>query len=167
LAVADSIRELREIDLPLDEVRVVLADSARLAEVLDVHEARLRERAAESERALALLRKLREKEEPMPISVEIREVPPQRAVCVEIRSALDRIGPDCEQAFGRVMGALGGAGVAPTGPGLIGYPEEDFDPESFLAFVGVPVAADMPGESGLEMVDFAGGRAAVGTLVGP
>jgi effector-binding domain-containing protein len=25
----------------------------------------------------------------------------------------------------------------------------------------------MPGESGLEMVDFAGGRAAVGTLVGP
>jgi DNA-binding transcriptional MerR regulator len=167
LAVADTIRELREIDLPLDEVRVVLADPAQLDELLDGQEARLRERVAESERALALLQKLREKEEPMPISVEIRELPAQRAACVEMRSALDRIGPDCEQAFGRLMGTLGPAGVAPTGPCLIGYPEEDFDPESFLAFVGVPVAVDLPGESGLKMVDFAGGRAAVGTLVGP
>ncbi len=167
LAAADSIRELREIDLPLDEVRLALADPARLNELLDGQEARLRERAAESERALALLCKLREREEPMPISVEIRELPAQRAACVEMRSALDRIGPDCEQAFGRVMGTLGAAGVVPTGPCVIGYPEEDFDPESFRAFVGVPVAADMPDESGLKMVDFSGGRAAVGTLVGP
>jgi len=168
LAVADTIRELRAIDLPLDEVRVVLADLARLGEVLDLQEARLRERAAESERALALLRKLREKkEEIVPISVAIREVPAQRAACVEIRSALDRIGPDCEQAFGRLFGALGQAGVAPTGPGLIGYPEEDFDPESFVAVVGVPVASELPLESGLKMVDFAAGKAAVGTLIGP
>jgi len=166
LAVADSIRELREIDLPLDEVRVVLADPARLDELLDLQEARLLERAAESKRALALLRKLREKEEPMPISVEIRELPAQRAACVEMHTALDRIGPDCEQAFGRLVGALGPAGIALTGPSLMGYPEEDFDPESFLAFFGLPVAGDLPLESGLKMVDFAGGKAAVGTLVG-
>jgi len=167
LSVADSIRELREIDLPLDEVRLILADPGKRGQLLDLHEARLRERVVESERALALLRKLREKEEVVPISVEIREVPAQKAACVEIRSALDRIGPDCEQAFGKLMGTLGPAGVAPIGPGLIGYPEEDFDPESFVALVGIPVAASLPAESGLKMVDFAGGRAAVGTLIGP
>jgi len=144
----------------------VLADPARLDELLDLQEARLLERAAESKRALALLRKLREKEEPMPISVEIRELPAQRAACVEMHTALDRIGPDCEQAFGRLMGALGPAGIALTGASLMGYPEEDFDPESFLAFFGLPVAGDLPLESGLKMVDFAGGKAAVGTLVG-
>jgi DNA-binding transcriptional MerR regulator len=167
LAAADSIRKLREIGLPLDEVRMALADPARIDELLERQEARLRERTAESERALALLRKLREKkEEPMPVSVEIRDVPAQRAACVEMRTALDRIGPDCEQAFGRLMGVLGPAGVAPTGPELIGYPEEDFDPESFLALAGLPVASDLPVESGLKMVDYAGGRAAVGTLIG-
>lgn len=167
LAVADSIRDLREIDLPLDEVRVVLADPARLDELLDRQEARLRERAAESERALALLHKLRKKEEPLSISVEIREVPAQRVACVEMRSALDRIGPDCEQAYGRVMGVLGPAGIAPAGPCLVAYPEENFDPESFVALIGTPIAVDLPGESGLEIVDIAGGRAAVGTLSGP
>lgn len=167
LAAADRIRELREIDLPLDEVRVVLADPARLDELLDGQEARLRGRAAESERALTLLHKLREKkEEPMPVSVEIREVPALRAACVEMHTALDRIGPDCQQAFGQLMGVLGPAGVAPIGPELIGYPEMDFDPESFLALAGFPVASDLPIESGVKMVDLAGGRAAVGTLIG-
>jgi DNA-binding transcriptional MerR regulator len=168
LVVADSIRELREIDLPLDEVALALADPARLDELLDRQEARLRERVVESERVIALLRHLREKKEkPMPVPVELRDVPAQRAACVEMHTALDRIGPDCEQAFGQLMGALGTAAVAPTGPSLIGYPEEEFDPEAFLAFVGLPVAGDLPAESGLKMVDFEGGRAAVGTLVGP
>ncbi|HEY5159848.1 MAG TPA: MerR family transcriptional regulator [Gaiellaceae bacterium] len=168
LVAADSIRELRSIDLPLDEVALVLADPARLDELLDRQEARLRERAAESERALALLHKLREKKEkPMPVSVELRDLPAQRAACVEMHTALDRIGPDCQKAFGRLMGALGAAAVSPTGPSLIGYPEEEFDPEAFLAFIGFPVASDLPAESGLKMVDFAGGKAAVGTVVGP
>jgi len=167
LTAADSIRGLREIDMPLDEVALALADPTRLDELLDRQEARLRERVAESEQALALLRRLREKkEEPMPISVELRDVPAERAACVEMHTALDRIGPDCEQAIGRLMGVLGVAAQAPTGPSLIGYPEEEFDPEGFVAFVGVPVAADLPEKSGLKMVDFAGGRAAVGTVVG-
>jgi len=168
LTSADSIRELREIDLPLDEVALVVADPARLDELLDRQETRLRERVAESEQALALLRRLREKKEkPMPVSVEIREVPTQRGACVEMHTALDRIGHDCEQAYGRVMGVLCPANIAPTGPCLIAYPDEDFDPESFLAFVGLPLTGDLPTGSGLKMVDIAGGKVAVGTLVGP
>jgi DNA-binding transcriptional MerR regulator len=168
LTRADSIRELREIDLPLEEVALVVADPARLDELLDRQEARLRERVAESEQALALLRQLREKKEkPMPVPIEIREVPAQRAACVEAHTALDRVGPDCEQAYGRVMGVLGPAGIAPAGPCLVAYPEENFDPESFVALIGTPIAVDLPGESGLEIVDIVGGRAAVGTLNGP
>ncbi|MGD0166359.1 MAG: MerR family transcriptional regulator [Gaiellaceae bacterium] len=167
MAAADTIRELREVDLPLDEVRQALLDPTRLDELLDRHEARLRERVAESEQALALLRKLREKkEEPVTLSIELREVPELRAACVEMHTALDRIGPDCGQAIGRLMTAFGSAGVAPIGPNLIGYPEEDFDPESFVALIGFPVASDLPVESGLKMVDFSGGKAAVGMLIG-
>lgn len=102
----------------------------------------------------------------MSVDVEIREVPAQRAVCVEVHTALDRIGPDCQQAYGRIMGALGAAGITPAGPCLVAYPGEGFDPEAFIALIGTPIAVDLPGESGLKMVDIAGGRAAVGTLVG-
>jgi DNA-binding transcriptional MerR regulator len=167
MAAADTIRELREVDLPLDEVRQALLDPACLDGLLDGHEIRLRARVAESEQALALLHKLREKkEEPVTVSIELREVPALRAACVEIHTALDRIGPDCQKAFGRLMPELGAAGIAPAGPSVIGYPEEDFDPESFLALVGFPVASDLPAESELKMADFAGGKAAVGTLMG-
>jgi len=167
--VANQIRELREVDLPLDEVKQVLTDPVSLDELLDRHEARLIERLTESEQTLALLRQMREKKEEklVPVSVEVRELPVLRAACVEIHSALDRIGPDCQKAFGRLMGELGAAGLTPSGPCVMGYPDEDFDPESFLALVGIQVDGDLPAQSFLKVAEFPGGKAAVGTLVGP
>jgi DNA-binding transcriptional MerR regulator len=168
LADAELIRKLRAVDLPLDEVRTALADPVRLDELLDRHEVRLRERATESERMLALLQELREqKEEPVTLSIELREVPVLRAACVEIHTALDRIGSDCGQAYERLAKSLGEMGIAPAGPALIGYPDEDFDPEAFHALIAFPVSGDPPADSGITMFDFAGGKAVVGTLTGP
>lgn len=168
MAIANQIRRLREIDLPLDEVGQALSDPAAVEGLLTRHELRLLERAAESERALSLLRRLREeKEKPVPITFELRDLPAVSAACVEMRTAYDTIGADCEKAFGRLMTELRAAGVEPSGPCVIGYPEEPDANGSFMALVGVQIAGDLPPGSVLKAVDLPGGRAAFGTLTGP
>jgi DNA-binding transcriptional MerR regulator len=167
LRVANRIRSLRELDLPLDEVERVIAGWGSLGEVLSGHESRLRERVAASERALALLQQLSEEEEKMDLAIEVREVPALRTACVEVNTSVDRVGADVGPAYQRLFEELGAAGIAPAGPGLIGYPEEDFDPEAFRALVAYPIEGDLPAGSVAKMVDFPGGRAAVATVVGP
>ena len=167
LSSAGLIRKLRRIDLPLNEVQLVLDDHDSLQQVLDRHEARLRERVTESEQALTLLHQLRKEEEHVPLTIELREVPVLRAACMEIHTAVDRIGADCGQTHGRLVEQLGAVGVAPVGPALIGYPDDDFDPESFRALIGFPIDHDPPAEAGIEIIDFPGGKAAVATLAGP
>ena len=166
VGIGNLVRRLREIDLPLEFVREILIDPVRLDNLLDRHEEVLRGRVSDLERALALLQCLRGKEEPVPIQIELREVPVVRAACIKVHTALDRIGPDCVQTYGRLTQLLDSAGIPSAGPCVIGYPEEDFDPESFLAVIGIPVGSDPSLEPGLEMVNFTGGKAAVGTYVG-
>jgi DNA-binding transcriptional MerR regulator len=171
LPAAELICSLRKTDMPLDEVKRALGGPESLDELLDRHEARLRERMAESREALALLRKLREekKEETMVTltSAEIREVPVLHTACIEIQTGIDRIGMDVGPAYGRLFEALSAAGMKPAGPGLIGYPEEDFDPESFRALIAFPVEEDVSGVAGVEAMDFPGGKAVVGLCKGP
>jgi DNA-binding transcriptional MerR regulator/predicted transcriptional regulator YdeE len=170
LPTAELISSLREVDMPLDEIKRALAEPCLLGGLLDRHEVRLRERIEECERALALLPKLREKKEKELVtllSTEVREVPVLHTACVEIHTGVDRIGNDVGPVCGRLFEALKAAGLSPAGPGLIGYPEEDFDPESFRALIAFPVDADVSGVAGVEAVEFAGGKAVVGVVRGP
>jgi hypothetical protein len=91
--------------------------------------------------------------------IESRQVPALRAACIAIHTRLDRTGLDCGPVFGRLEAALDAAGMPPAGPGLIGHPEEDFDPTAFRALVAFPVTREVPAASGVEMVDFPSGGA--------
>lgn len=154
--------------MPLEQVKQALADPGSLDELLDRHEACLRERIGECEQALALLAQLREEEEEhVPLTMEVREVPALRSACVELHTAIDRIGLDVGPAYGQLFGQLKAAGMEPSGPGLIGYPEEDFDPEAFTALIAFPIDKDPPAGTGIEVREFPGGKAAFGTVVGP
>ncbi|MGZ4399798.1 MAG: MerR family transcriptional regulator [Gaiellaceae bacterium] len=164
--VGELIRRLREADLPLDEVRLAIAEPERLPNLLEGHERRLLARIVQTERALALLRFLREKEEGVTVSPEIREVPQRFAAVVEAQTALDRIGADLPRAYGELMEALGKAGMAPAGPALAGYPDADFDPEAFLVVAGFPIDREPPAGA-VRTREFPGGRAVVATVHGP
>ena len=95
----------------------------------------------------------------MAMSIELRQVPALQAACIAIHTRLDRTGLDCGPVFGRLEAALDAAGMPPAGPGLIGHPEEDFDPTAFRALVAFPVAREVPAAAGVEMINFPSGGA--------
>src|SRR5205085_12481686 len=70
------IRQLRAIDLPLDEVCLVLETPVQLTRSLEMHAARLRQRRDEAEQAEQLLRLLQKGIEPLNVPIEIRDVQP-------------------------------------------------------------------------------------------
>jgi DNA-binding transcriptional MerR regulator len=163
--VGELIRRLRDADLPLDDVRLAIAEPPRLPRLLEKHERRLLARIGEIERALALLRFLREREEGVTVSPEIREVPARLAAVVEAQTALDRIGADLPKAYGELMEELSRAGVVVAGPALAGYPDADFDPEAFNILAGFQVDRELP-RGAVATREFPGGRAVVATVHG-
>jgi effector-binding domain-containing protein len=100
-------------------------------------------------------------------SIELRDVPVVKAAALTIRTSLDRIGADLEAAYLQVSEAAAKEGATQAGPLLSGYPDESFDADDFSAVLGVPLDREIAGNDRVCMVDFPGGRAAVGLFVGP
>ncbi len=139
---------LRSVDMPLDEIRVILEteDPVLAHKQLVVHRGRLAERLAAQERTLVYLESLiQRKEGIMPYDVQIIEERPQLVAATKIRTNLSRIGTDIGAGFGSLMQTLGREGVAASGPPLIVYhqvidEETDGDIE-----ICVPVDATISG----------------------
>lgn len=82
---AEMIRLLRALEMPLDEVRQVLAsgDPGQVRELLNQHQRRMEERLEEQQRILAYLRRLQGEDEPPAASpVRARELPSQTIICI-------------------------------------------------------------------------------------
>jgi len=141
---AEAVRILRSVDMPLDEIRIVLeTDDPELAhKQLVLHRERLAKRLADQERMLAYLEALIQREERiMPYDVQITEATPQLVAATKIHTNLRRIGADIGAGFGTLMQALGGEGVSASGPPLIVYhdvidEETDGDIEICVPIVG-------------------------------
>ena len=103
---AEAVRILRSIDMPLDEIRVLLEtdDPELVHKQLVAHRERLAERLAAQERTLAYLEALiQRKEGIMPRDVQVTEVAPQLAAATKVHTSLSRIGDDIGAGFGTVM----------------------------------------------------------------
>lgn len=121
---AEVVRILRSVEMPLDEIKAVFdADDHELAhKQLVAHRERLIERLAADERMLEYLESLiQRKEGIMPYTVQIEDVAPQLVAGTRIRTTLRKIGDDIGFGFGRLVPALGGAGIEPVGPPLTVY----------------------------------------------
>ena len=85
---AETIRLLRALDMPLDEVQRFLAegDSTQARDLLNLHERRMEERIAEGQRILAYLRRLQGGQgEDAPPQVQARDLPPQEILAIHAR----------------------------------------------------------------------------------
>lgn len=123
---AVAVRRLRDLELPLDEIRTLVeADRPELRERLAAHRATLRARVAATERVLAELDTLIDGKEPLVsdpardvvhFELDIRELPEQPVLGKRERVPAGELSAVIPRAIGEVHASLEDRGVRPVGP---------------------------------------------------
>lgn len=167
---AEAVRILRSVEMPLDEIRVVLDtnDSELVHKQLVFHRERLAQQLADQERMLAYLEALIKREDGiMPYDVEIREAEPIEVAAVRLRTNLKTVGTDISRGFGTLVPALGAAGLVPVGAPLIVYHDiidEETDGEIEVC---IPIAGEFAGSGDAYARQLEGGAMASTIHRGP
>lgn len=173
--VAEAIARLRTLDVPLDEIRAILAAPESLRERLAVHRARIEGRAVETQRVLAELDRLIDgKESLVPEREEVRitfklsvqEVPEQHVLVIAERLHTDDVSRAIRAAIGQVHAYLDEFGVAPAGPPLTVCPFPD-DEGMVTLETGWPVPAGTGGRADIAAKSLPATRALVMEHRGP
>ena len=167
---AEAIRILRGLDMPLEQIREVLAvdDPELVAKHLEVHREHLEERLDQHRRMLSFLERLiSRKEGVMPYEVQVKEVPTQHVVAVKKHTSLARIGQDIQAGFGELWGAIGPRGIAPAGPPFLVMNDVIDEETEGDVELCVPVAEPFEGSGGVTGHDVEGVTAATTVHRGP
>jgi effector-binding domain-containing protein len=137
---ADRIRTLRFLEMPLPEIRSILAgDPARTKRILEGHRNRLREQADRQRYAIALLDSMLREEPPMTYEVHLRETKPQPAASIRGRTAWAEIGSFVPGAMMEIAGVVGDQGARFAGPPYTAYYNADSSEAEIDLEVGMPV----------------------------
>jgi DNA-binding transcriptional MerR regulator/effector-binding domain-containing protein len=172
---AEAIRRLRSLELPLEEIRVVIeASPARARELLAAHRARLEERADELRLIVGDLTSLIQgREELVPEKDVVRfelhveeKVPEQRVLVVEDRAPQDEISAVIPRQIMEVGAYLKELGVRPAGPPLCitSFPDDE---GVLVVTTGWPVTEDVRGCGRIEGTTLPATRALVMKHTGP
>jgi DNA-binding transcriptional MerR regulator/effector-binding domain-containing protein len=169
--VAEAIRRLRSLEVPLDEIRELLgADEPVVRERLAVHRARLEGRAVETTRILEELDRIidgREKLVPdtkqLAPELAVKEVPARRVACIGERVHMEEMKVVVPRNIDRVAHAVG---MRHTGPPFCKCPAPD-EEGYFETEIGWPVPEDVEVEAPYEVAEYAAGTALVMKHVGP
>jgi effector-binding domain-containing protein len=130
----DQIAHLLEGDLSPDQIRGILR--LKQAEL----EQQLRDERAQLERVEYRLRLIEQEESMSTQEVAIKSVPAQAVASLRDNIPISQLG----QLFGEVFGYLGPRGLAPVGPPVGIYHDEEFKQESMDVEVAVPVSGAVP-----------------------
>lgn len=158
-ADAQRIKRLRDVEMPLDEIKALLAehDPAVVRERLESHRRRLQEREQAYRRALDSLDRLIEQEgHAMEYEVKVRDTVAQPMVSVRGHTPTAGMPEFFQRAYGEMFGLLGQLGVRPAGMPVTIYHDQEFKVEDVDLEVAVPIAEPVEGA----------GRVAAGTLPG-
>ncbi len=99
------------------------------------------------------------------LTIEVREVPPLRALSVTRHTTADAIGEAVGGVYPLLFEAGGRAGRI-TGPPVCAYPTAHaWDPADVVVVPGVPYEGAAP--DGFDVTELEGGPAVVGTYLGP
>jgi DNA-binding transcriptional MerR regulator len=154
-----AVRRLRDLDVPLDEIRtLVAADECELRDRLAAHRARLTHRVTATQRMLAELDALIDgKETLVPdrapdvvhFELDIRELPEQAVVGKRERASSAELSAVIPRGIAEVHGYLEKRGVRPVGPPMTICPSADADDMVDIANTW-PVAEELEVEGELE-----------------
>ncbi len=138
--LAQVIRRLRDLDMPLDQVKKVL-DAPSVEDRNQTIVAHLTRMEAQLEHTQAMVASLRGLLEvpPAPQPVTYRSIPPTLALAVTEYVTAAEFGPWWVATFDRLYRAVQSAGLAPSGPSGSLYPGEFFEMEEGDVTAFVPI----------------------------
>ncbi|MFI7063370.1 MerR family transcriptional regulator [Kribbella sp. NPDC050124] len=160
------IRRLRELRMPLPEVRqlVETSEGSQREETLRAHLERMEQELAHTREVVTSLREMLTPGRPT-LDVEYRFIPAFRAYGVRDQVERELIGPWCERTFRR-LGEVGTArGIFATSGAT--YSDEFFTDDTGEVVAFLPVAPDQEPADGVELVDLPGGFFAIAVHAGP
>jgi DNA-binding transcriptional MerR regulator len=141
IATAQTIRRLRELEMPVEQVKGVLhaADPGERDALIAAHLERMERQLEQTTAAVASLRALLQAPEDE-IAVEFRAVPPTPALSISGVVSLDQLESWWTAAFDELTGTLAANGVRPAGNGGALYGQGVFEQAHGEVVVFVPVA---------------------------
>jgi DNA-binding transcriptional MerR regulator/predicted transcriptional regulator YdeE len=165
---AQLVRRLRLLEMPLPDIKAVLAapdEQSRDATIAD-HLQRMEETLGRTAEVVASLRDLL-RPQARPLAVEYRTVP--AVPVLGIRAEVDRadVSAWCATTFPRLVEALAVAALDPAGPAGATYSSEFFEKDRGEILAFVPLAHQGPGFGGVEALHLSAGRFAVAVHSGP
>lgn len=164
--IAQAIRRFRDLDMPLDEIRGVIAAPdpvARNRAIVD-HLERMRRQLAETEATVAARQTLLAAEtDGVAAEVERRVIAPERVLAIRDRLPIDDALARLPELFGRLGDAASAAGAAVVGPAGGLYADGFYADDAGDVTVFVPIGGPPAGElaAGVEDLTLPGGTYAV------
>ncbi|GAA3446933.1 helix-turn-helix domain-containing protein [Planomonospora venezuelensis] len=144
---AETIRRLRALDMPIEEIkRVLSASPEEVSGLLSAHRQRLRaERDRHDHMLAAITRLINGEERLMNYTITVETLPAQTVASVRRRTDLAGVGATIAEGFGTLVGILTQAGRHPAGaPFLVFHDVIDADNDGDIEIcipIGSPVAA--------------------------
>ena len=171
---ADVIAELRALEVPLDECKLLLAehDPDAVRERLKAHRARLEHRLAELQRFLARLTDLVDDPDSLtsarvPLEkVEVKEVADQPALTIRSRTTPEDLDPVISEGINGVAAYMKELGARRAGPPFTISSDPDAEGTIEVA-IGWPTAQELPGRGRVENLLLPGGKVAWAVYHGP
>jgi DNA-binding transcriptional MerR regulator len=141
IQTAQAIRRLRELEMPVEQVKGVLhaADAAERNALIAAHLERMEQQLERTTTAVASLRGLLEQGNGE-IAVEFRAVPPTPALSISAVVTLDALVSWWTEAFDELTGTLAANGQRPAGNSGALYAPDLFEQANGEVVVFVPVA---------------------------
>jgi DNA-binding transcriptional MerR regulator len=141
IATAQTIRRLRELEMPVEQVKGVLhaADAGERNALIAAHLERMERQLERTTAAVASLHALLQEPEGS-IAVEFRVIPPTPALSISAVVSLDALVSWWSAAFDELAGTLAANGLRPAGNSGAVYAQEVFEQACGEVVVFVPVA---------------------------
>lgn len=165
---AQVIRRFRDLGMPVDEVKAVLAapDPAARGALITAHLDRLEGQLAQTQAAVASLRDLLQQPE-APITIEHRSAPATLALAISETISVSDLGPWWTGALAELGAVLRGQRITAAGPPGGLYDTGLFADERGGATVFIPVTAPAPDRGRVRTVTIPAAELAVATHRGP
>ncbi|WP_329129824.1 MerR family transcriptional regulator [Streptomyces sp. NBC_01476] len=162
---AEIIRRFRALDMPIAEVKAVLAapDVGARNEVIAAHLRRMESQLDQTRQSVGALRELLDPgAAPRPaIAVEFRSVPALRVPAISAVVRRGEVGEWWGTALEELYAAIRAAGAEPAGPPGGLYATELFADEEGAATVYVPAGAELPASGRVAMTELPAAELAV------
>jgi len=163
VATAQVVRRLRDLDMPLDELRAVLHAEhlGKRNEMIVAHLRRMESQLAQTQATVTSLRNLLEQHQPAPMAVTFCRVDPVRSLAIREQVSVADFVAWWARTFKDLRKALRSSGAGRAGPDAALYSGEFFEQEIGEVVAFVPITGEVRQLDRVELMDIPGAELAI------